>query len=146
MNVLRSLFTAVDRVKNQGKNFNFIHPFSGRMWHRVARWLVSDASRQRRGSYLQRSKYPMKVILQGIFRHLKVRPSCPETSDTAQWRFETAKGLLPARVKISNEGHSPGDISTLEGQTMLSRNVGHRPVTYKIYQKNEKVGCTAVRA
>jgi len=55
--------------------------------------------------------------------------------------------LLPARVEISNEGHSPWDISTLEDETvMLSRNVGHRPVTYTIYQKNEKVGCTAMRA
>jgi hypothetical protein len=35
--MLRSLFVAVDRVKNQGKKFNFIRPFSGRMWRRVAR-------------------------------------------------------------------------------------------------------------
>ena len=37
----------VDRVKNQSKIFNFIYPFSGRMWRRDARWLVSEISRQR---------------------------------------------------------------------------------------------------
>jgi hypothetical protein len=35
--MLRLLFMAVDRVKNQGKKFNFTYPFSGRMWRRIAR-------------------------------------------------------------------------------------------------------------
>ena len=38
--------------------------------------------------------------------------------------FRDSVALPPARVEISNEGHSPGDISTLEDETvMLSRNV-----------------------
>jgi hypothetical protein len=35
--MLRSIFMAIDRVKNQGKKFNFKHPFSSRIWRRVAR-------------------------------------------------------------------------------------------------------------
>jgi hypothetical protein len=62
-------------------------------------------------------------------------------------KFRDSVALPPARVEISNEGHSPGDISTIEDETvMLSRDVGHGPVTYTIYQKNEEVGCIAMTA
>jgi len=81
---------AVNRVKDQGKKFNFIYPFSGRMWRRVARWLVSDVSRQRDALTRKGRNIQWRSFSRGYFDTWRP-PCCPETSDTAKRRTQYIK-------------------------------------------------------